>query len=55
MNTATCEERNTSQVVDAIVEKHEAFFKLISQAGSLSRDEQLALLHAAIPSSQETT
>lgn len=52
MNTLTREENATS-VVDRIVEKHEAFFRLISQASSLSRDEQLALLHTAIPSSQE--
>ncbi len=48
-----CQSETTSHVVDRIVTKHEAFFRLITETSSLSRDEQLALLETAIPSAKE--
>ena len=50
--SVTHSQETTSSVINRIVEKNEAFFRLISTSG-LTRDEQFALLHKAIPSSKE--
>lgn len=44
--------KSASEIVDRIVTKHEAFFRLISETSRLTRDEQLELLETAIPSAK---